>query len=81
MLHVGLMDSASHSFTPTTLKSTDEEINAIRKKGDSSQDMLYLQWCKLTMSEKDRSATTMSEEIAFSSKCETVYVGALLNLD
>ncbi len=80
VLHVGLVDPSTHSFTATQLKSVEEETVAIRTAEPGSRDKLYLQWCKLTASEKDVVGTSLSEGLAFSTKCETVYVGSLFDL-
>ena len=86
VLHVGLVDPTKHSFTATKLKAVTKEASAIRQEGAeqrppmSPQDMLYLQWCKLTASEREVSPDSLPEEMAFSSKCETIYVGQLYDL-
>ena len=82
VLHVGLVDPGTHSFSPTRLKAVNAEASSIRKDGgtEGSRDMLYLQWCKLTASEREATSSSLAEDLAFSAKCETVYVGELYDL-
>ena len=81
-VHIGLVEPGKHSFPEAVAAGASAS-------GNTDVKQLYFQWCKLLASERESGRGSggdgsdssvgggLPEDTAFSSACETTYVGVL----